>query len=110
LHIDLQRVKVRSIAFVVAFSEQMCQVASTGQASNITLFHEEKLFLFGGEYPLGAIKPVVVAAKLANAPEIEAFLDKGLSGELRLDYIPDGDGSFTMEYVNWLPRVNGSHQ
>jgi hypothetical protein len=31
LHVDLQRVKVRSIALTVAFSEQMCQVASTGQ-------------------------------------------------------------------------------
>jgi hypothetical protein len=30
LHVDLQRVKVRSIALTVAFSEQMCQVASTG--------------------------------------------------------------------------------
>jgi hypothetical protein len=30
LHVDLQRVKVRSIALIVAFPEQMCQVASTG--------------------------------------------------------------------------------
>lgn len=30
LHVDPQRVKVRSIALAVAFSEQMCQVASTG--------------------------------------------------------------------------------
>jgi hypothetical protein len=29
LHVDLQQVKVRSIALAVAFSEQMCQVAST---------------------------------------------------------------------------------
>ncbi len=31
LHVHIQRVKVRSIALMVAFSEQMCQVASTGQ-------------------------------------------------------------------------------
>jgi hypothetical protein len=30
LHVFLQPVKARSIAFTVAFSEQMCQVASTG--------------------------------------------------------------------------------
>jgi hypothetical protein len=29
VHVDLQRVKVRSIALTVAFSEQMCQVAGT---------------------------------------------------------------------------------
>ncbi len=30
LHVFLQPVKARSIAFTVAFSEQMCQVASIG--------------------------------------------------------------------------------
>ena len=30
LHIDLQRVKLRSITLTIAFSEQMCQVANTG--------------------------------------------------------------------------------
>lgn len=91
--------------------EEICQLLKPfegGNTSNITIFQAHKLFLFGGEYPLGAIKPVVVVAKLANASEVEAFLDRGFSGELRLDYIPGDDGSVTLEYVNWLPRVDES--
>jgi hypothetical protein len=41
LHIHLQRVKVRSIALIVAFYEQMCQVASTGMIAYADSRHPE---------------------------------------------------------------------
>ncbi len=85
---------------------QMLKPFEGSRISNITVFHEDKLSLFGGEYQLGAINPIVLAAKLANASEVEAFLDKGLSGELPLDFIPGENGSFAKEYVNWLPRID----
>jgi hypothetical protein len=43
LHLDLQRVKGRSIALTVAFSKQMCQVASTAEEpGNMVSYLSEK--------------------------------------------------------------------
>jgi hypothetical protein len=76
-----------------------------GNVSEITFWREEKFLLFGEEYPLGAMKPIVLSVKLANESAVWAFLDQGLCGELLLEFIPADDGEFTKEYVDWLPRA-----
>jgi hypothetical protein len=87
---------------------QMLKRFEDGNSANITFWQEEKFLLFSKEYPLGSIKPVVLSAKLANESEVETFLDQDLCGELLLRFVPGDDGSFTKEYVNWLPRSIGS--
>ncbi len=81
-----------------------------GSVGAITFWQEEIYLLFGKEYPLGAIKPVVLPAKLANEAEFRAFLDQGSCGKSHLEFIPDGDGRFIKEYVNWHPHTNESSE
>lgn len=66
----------------------------------------EMLSLFNEEYTLGPIKPLFLPMKLANWTDVKGFLDQSFCGELRLEFIPRDDGSFTKEYVNWLPDCN----
>ncbi len=69
----------------------------------VYLQQDEILSLFGEEYSLGSIKPIVLPAKLVNGLEVKALLDQGFCGELPLRFVPSGDGAFTKEYVKWLP-------
>ncbi len=69
---------------------------------------EEILSLFGEEYALGPIKPLSLPAKLVNWLEVKTRLDQGFCGELRLEVVPRGDGSFTKEYLKWLPGNDGA--
>jgi hypothetical protein len=63
---------------------------------------QETLSLFDQEYALGPIKQVSLPITLANWLEVKALVDQGFCGELRLEFIPRDDGSFTKEYVQWL--------
>jgi len=67
---------------------------------------EEMLLLFGQEYPLGPMKPLSLPLTLVNWPEIKALLDTDYCGEVKLKFVPRDDGSFTKEYVKWLPEHN----
>ncbi len=84
---------------------QMLMPFAGGNVSTITFWQEEKFLLFGEEYPLGAIKPVVLPAKLANESVARTFIDQGSCGELLLEFVPSNDGKFTKEYVNWVPDI-----
>ncbi len=66
------------------------------------LSQQEILSLFDQEYALGPIKQVSLPITLANWLEVKALMDQGFCGELRLEFIPRDDGSFTKEYVQWL--------
>lgn len=67
---------------------------------------EETLSLFGEVYPLGPVKPLSLPIMLKNWPEIKALSDTGYCGEIKLEFVPRDDGSFTKEYVQWLPEQN----
>ncbi|WP_220200364.1 hypothetical protein [Ktedonospora formicarum] len=67
----------------------------------------EKLSLFGEEYDLGTIKPLSLPAKLTNWLEVKALLDQGFCGSLQLEFAPRDNGSFTKEYLEWLPEKDG---
>lgn len=68
---------------------------------------EESVILFGNVYPLGPIKPLRTAVKLANASEAEAFLAQGVDGELVLEFVPGNEEeTFLLEYENWLPPTS----
>ena len=68
-------------------------------------WQEEKFLLLGEEYSLGSFKPVVLSAKLVNEAIVRTFIDQGLHGQLRLEFVPGNDGTFTKEYVNWSPSA-----
>ena len=74
----------------------------------VFLQQEEILTLFGEEYPLGPIRPLSLPAKLVNWLEVKALLDQGYNGELRLQFVPNDDGSFIKEYIQWLPESDGA--
>jgi hypothetical protein len=68
---------------------------------------EESVTLFGNVYPLGPIKPLRTAVKLANASEAEAFLAQEVDGELVLEFVPGNEEeTFLLEYENWLPPTS----
>ncbi|MFL5655240.1 MAG: hypothetical protein ACJ8CB_13830 [Ktedonobacteraceae bacterium] len=75
----------------------------------VYLEQDEILSLFGEEYAFGPIKPLSLPAKLVNWLEVKAGLDQGFCGELRLQFIPNDDGTFTKEYVQWLPDYLPPH-
>src|SRR5260370_10669561 len=72
------------------------------------LQQDEILSLFGEEYALGPIKPLSLPSKLVNWLEVKARLDQGFCGELCLQLVPSDDGTFTKEYVQWLPEGDGA--
>jgi hypothetical protein len=74
----------------------------------VYLQQDEILSLFGEEYALGPIKPLSLPAKLVKWLEVKTRLDQGFCGELRLEFVPSDDGSFTKEYVKWLPENDGA--
>jgi hypothetical protein len=74
----------------------------------VYLQQDEILSLFGEEYALGPIKPLSLPAKLVNWLEVKARLDQGFCGELCLQMIPSDEGTFTKEYVQWLPKGDGA--
>jgi hypothetical protein len=74
----------------------------------VYLQQDEILSLFGEEYALGPIKPLSLPAKLVNWLEVKARLDQGFCGELCLQFIPSDEGTFTKEYVQWLPKGDGA--
>jgi hypothetical protein len=70
------------------------------------LQQDEILSLFGEDYTLGPIKPLSLPSKLVNWLEVKACLDQGFCGELCLQLVPSNDGTFTKEYVQWLPDAH----
>jgi hypothetical protein len=82
---------------------QMLQRLSSGEGL-LFLEQEETLSLFGEQYTLGPIKPLSLPLTLVNWSEIKALLDEGFCGEVKLQFVPCDDGSFTKEYLNWLPE------
>jgi hypothetical protein len=85
--------------------EEVVQMLSQLQENGfVYVQQEEVLSLFGEEYALGPIRPLSLPAKLADWPEVKALLDQGFCGELRLEFVPRDDGSFTREYIQWLPE------
>jgi hypothetical protein len=74
----------------------------------VYLQQDEILSLFGAEYTLGPIKPLSLPAKLVNWLEVKVLLDQGFCGKLCLQFVPSDDGTFTKEYVQWLPDAHES--
>jgi hypothetical protein len=82
---------------------QMLQRFADGEGF-YCLSQGEVLLLFGQAYSLGPIKPLSLPIVLENWSDIKTLLDTGYCGEAKLEFVPCDDGSFTKEYVNWLPE------
>lgn len=100
-----------SASMVITDEDRTEQMQTLQQYANGGLFYhilqqEEILSLFGEQYLLGPIKPLSLPLALVNWSEIQELLDTGYCGELSLEFVPRDDGSFTKEYVNWLPEQN----
>jgi DNA-binding transcriptional ArsR family regulator len=97
LHIDLQRVKVRSIAFTIAFPEQMYHVASTGFSDVSRLSILEALST--GPLPVGIIVEKTGLSRTNVSNHLRCLADCDL-------VVAQSQGRFTLYQVS-DPRVSG---
>ncbi len=68
---------------------------------------EQTADLFGATIPLGPARITIHDARLANEADISAALLAGETDDIAVRLVPDDEGTFVAEYLDWQPRLRG---
>jgi len=77
-----------------------------GKAADFPLLLEDFVNLFDIDIPLGRIKPIYVKVKLANEQAVREKLSEQEDGEIQLTFVPSGDKTVVIEYLEWSKVID----